>query len=155
MGRRADQPQREIGTGGQPGCELERRPVVLAATEGHIHAASRLEVDPRSDDNADVCRRPRQDRRQLIRKPMAIEQTSCRVEQHELDVVDVDEARNVSGHLPRGERCSSCGDGKRFASGVQLIGCAHELAVVVDQAGQNQLAGMRLRERLRERKERI
>src|SRR6266540_2436992 len=58
---------------GQPGSQLERRPVVLAAAERHEHAGPLPKLDRRSCEHSDVGRRALEDRGKLGREPVRVE----------------------------------------------------------------------------------
>ena len=56
VGGRADQPQRSAGGAGDPGSQLESRPVVLGRPEGHEHGPWPQRA-ARCDEHRNVARR--------------------------------------------------------------------------------------------------
>ena len=95
---RAHQPERAARGAGEPGAQLERRPVVGARAEGHDHrtlarAAGCAHVE------RDVARRPLEHARRL-----AAERSVTRVHQHQVHALLGGEARDVLAGGGRRER---------------------------------------------------
>ena len=151
---RSEQSQRRSARRCEPCAKLERCPVVLPAAERNEDSRARLFCAPSRGEHADVCRRTFEQGTEGLGYPIGVE-THRAVDEYRTCVISARETNDVTGWIERREDCGTRLGAKRRTTRIRRRRLLLEVALVLEQARDNEFPPRGKRKRLGHREKRV